>query len=156
MIALDTNIVAYFFRGEGHVAANLMSTRPDEVAIPSIVAYELHYGFAKLPQPGKHLPKLQELLRWIKVLPFDAATASIAGSLRAGLEKRGRPIGPHDLLIAATAVQHSAMLATRNIREFAGIRELKVANWFDEPPALLPNEINEIAPRYRVRKNRTS
>ena len=39
-------------------------------------------------------------------VPFDDESAAIAGSLRKKLEGQGRVIGPHDLQIAAIALQH--------------------------------------------------
>jgi predicted nucleic acid-binding protein len=90
MIVLDTNIVAYFFRGEGQVANNLFAMRPSEIALPAVVVYELRYGFTRLSQPSKHLPKLVELLRWITVLPFETKTAEIAARIRVETESRGK------------------------------------------------------------------
>lgn len=152
MIVLDTNIVAYFFRGEGQVANNLFAMRPDEIALPAVVVYELRYGFTRLSQPSKHLPKLVELLRWITVLPFETKTAEIAARIRVETESRGKPTGPLDTLIAATALQHSSILATRNVREFSVIRGLQLANWFDDPPKKsVPHAVNETTATSRKR-----
>jgi len=39
------------------------------------------------------------------------------------------PIGPHDLLIAATALPHIATLVTRNTREFSRVAGLALVDW---------------------------
>jgi tRNA(fMet)-specific endonuclease VapC len=54
----------------------------------------------------------------------------VAASLRATLEKAGTPIGPEDLLIAATAISQRATLVTHNTREFSHIAGLSIADWF--------------------------
>lgn len=51
------------------------------------------------------------------------------GYVRVALEAEGAPIGPHDLLIAATALRHHAELVTRNIREFARVPGLRCQDW---------------------------
>jgi tRNA(fMet)-specific endonuclease VapC len=44
--------------------------------------------------------------------------------------KAGRPVGPVDLLIAATAVEQGAILATHDTREFRRVRGLRVEDWY--------------------------
>ncbi len=47
------------------------------------------------------------------------------------LEAAGTPIGPHDILIAATALRHQATLVTRKVREFARLPGLMWVNWHE-------------------------
>ncbi len=47
MFALDTNTLIYFFRGTGRVQDRLLAVPPAEVAIPSVVLYELEVGIAQ-------------------------------------------------------------------------------------------------------------
>lgn len=39
------------------------------------------------------------------------------------------PIGPNDLLIAATARAHRAVLVTHNVREFSRVADLRLEDW---------------------------
>jgi tRNA(fMet)-specific endonuclease VapC len=55
--------------------------------------------------------------------------ADAYGSLHADLERAGRPIGPNDLLIAATALAHDLTLVTHNISEFGRVPGLGVEDW---------------------------
>jgi tRNA(fMet)-specific endonuclease VapC len=63
-------------------------------------------------------------------LPFGAAEAHAAARIRLDLEKAGQPIGPMDLLIAATAVEQGAILVTHNAREFRRVRGLRAEDWY--------------------------
>jgi tRNA(fMet)-specific endonuclease VapC len=131
MFVLDTDTVAYFFRGEGRVAARLLATPPRDVAIAAIVAYELRFGIARLPQATRRSEQLEQLLSWITILPFDDAAARRAAALRADLERLGQPIGLHDTLIAGTVLAVGATLVTRNLAEFSRVPGLEMEDWYD-------------------------
>ncbi len=128
--ALDTNTVGYFFRGEGLVGQHLLATPPRDIAVPAVVTYELRYGVARVPKSKRLAEQLEALLGWVTILPFDDAVSRVAARIRVQLERAGRPIGPLDTLIAATALAANATLITRNTSEFGRVRELRVENWF--------------------------
>ncbi len=73
----------------------------------------------------------------MQMLPFDSECALHAARIRATLDAVGTPIGPHDILIAATALRYGATLVTRNEREFSRVPGLHWLNWHaavrDEP-----------------------
>ena len=131
MLALDTNTVSYFFRGDPLVTARIAALSPSDLAIPAIVAYELRFGLERMPAESREprLKALDAFLRPLALLPFDAAAATVAAKLRAKLEAEGTPIGPHDLLIAATALAHGATFVTRNVGEFGRVEGLQLENW---------------------------
>ena len=70
-------------------------------------------------------------MRLMHLLAFDSECAAIAARIRADLEAAGTPIGPHDTLIAATALRHQATLVTRNVREFSRVPGLLWVNWHE-------------------------
>jgi toxin FitB len=53
-----------------------------------------------------------------RVLPFDGATAQIAGALTDLARAHGHSPGFADIAIAATARQHNLTILTRNERHF--------------------------------------
>lgn len=95
MFVLDTNTLIYFFKGMGGVSKRLLATPPSEIAVPTIVLYELEVGIAKSSSPSKRRAQL------------DVIT------------------GPLDTLIAGTALSQGAVLVSRNVAEFERIRELR-------------------------------
>lgn len=102
---------------------------PSKVRMSSISVAELHYGAAKSLHADAAEANLRRIFKTLLVVPFDEAAAEAYGAVRAGLEKRGAPIGPLDTLIAAHALSLGWTLVTHNIREFKRIPTLAVEDW---------------------------
>ena len=130
MWVLDTNTLIYFFRGEGNVGKEMLSRSPSAIGIPSIVLYELEVGIAKSTSPRKRMGQLEGLTAVVQTLPFGAAEARVSAAIRSHLEKKGKPIGPYDVLIAGTAKACNATLVTRNTREFKRVQGLALEDWY--------------------------
>ena len=136
MLILDSHTISYYMRGDPLVVQHMQALQPNELSIPAVVEYELRYGLERL-SPAAALPRLEalaQLLGAMQSLPFDGECAKRGARLRALLEAAGTPIGPHDLLIAATALRHQAPLVTRNVREFGRVPGLQCINWHDQAP----------------------
>lgn len=131
MLILDSNIISYYLRGDPQIVPRVQALAPAEVGVPAIVEYELRYGLLRLPQEAAkpRLAALMQLLQPMQRLPFDSDCAAHAARIRAELEAAGTPIGPHDTLIAATALRYQATLVTRNVREFSRVSGLQWLNW---------------------------
>jgi tRNA(fMet)-specific endonuclease VapC len=133
MLILDSNTISYYFRGDPHIVPRLQAVRPADLGVPSIVEYELRYGLMRLPIEAAttRLTALAQLLRPLQMLPFDRECAVHAARIRVALEAAGTPIGPHDTLIAATALRYQAVLVTRNASEFSRVPGLQWLNWHE-------------------------
>ena len=133
MICLDANAVIAVLnqptsRVRTRIDAAIGLGRP--LAISSIVLFELRYGAAKSARPERNAQRIIDFLSGpIEVLPFAPADAEEAGDIRAELERAGAPIGPYDILVAAQARRHDALLVTANEREFARVPRLKLEDW---------------------------
>ena len=127
---LDTDTFIYFFKGLGMVADHLLAAPPSEIGIPAIVLYELQVGVAKSKSPRKRKTQLEELVSLINIIPFGLAEATSAATIRVKLEKQGTPIGPYDVLIAATALANNWTLVTHNKEEFERVDGLKIEDWY--------------------------
>ncbi len=130
MFLLDTNAWARFLgKRPSPVKARLRATAPASLRMSAIVMAELYYGAYHSPNPGSNLSLLQELFTAVDPIAFDAASAECAGRIRATLAAAGLPIGPNDLLIAATAVAHGLVLVTHNTAEFSRVPGLVLEDW---------------------------
>ena len=127
---LDTNICIHVIKHKPtSVLSRFQEYTPQDMCISSITLAELEYGVCKSSMPEKNKLALTMFLSGITVLPFDDAAAIEYGSIRVELEKRGTPIGPNDMLIAAHARSLGLTIITNNTREFDRVGGLAVENW---------------------------
>ena len=70
---------------------------------------------------GTQEETIRQLLAPFEEIPIDRKIAERAGRMR----RAGRLRTP-DALIAATAAEHQLILVTRNVRDFTGVREVRV------------------------------
>ena len=63
------------------------------------------------------------------MLPVDDATALVWGAMSAQERRAGRVRPPVDALLAATAIRHGMVLATRNRADFEGMGAVLVNPW---------------------------
>ena len=92
---------------------------------------ELFYGaFHSGPaHEAKNLALIVSLRRQFMSLFFDDLAAEEYGKTRAHLARIGMPIGPNDMIIAATALAHRCTLVTHNTREFSRVPGLVLEDW---------------------------
>lgn len=128
MTLLDTNTVIYYLKGHASVVSRFQSASPRDVAIPSVVAYEVEYGTLRIDSPRRRTI-VSELLAGLHQVPFDHDAARESARIRIDLETRGLVIGPVDLLIAGTAASRGAVLVTNNTKEFSRVKGLRLADW---------------------------
>ena len=127
---LDTNTCIRYLNGQSaSVLRRLQSLPLTEVAVCSVVKAELYYGAMKSDNPNQTLAKQRMFLDAFASLPFDDLAAELYGRIRADLSRKGTPIGPYDLMIAAIALAHDAILVTHNVREFGRVEGLRFEDW---------------------------
>jgi len=125
------------------VDTNLISARaPSRVPLPELAAWmdahsadlflstvtiaEIEDGIAKAKREGA-TRKARDLIAWLEtvlhlyaacILPFDVASARLAGCLSDRARGQGHAPGFADIIIAATAQHHGLTILTRNLRHF--------------------------------------
>jgi tRNA(fMet)-specific endonuclease VapC len=130
MYLLDTNACIRILNGTSPaLSERLRGVSRTLVRLSSIVKAELLYGARKSGRVAENLRLLERFFDTIASLPFDDRCADEYGLLREELDRAGTPIGPNDLLIAATARAHHAILVTHNLREFSRVADLRIEDW---------------------------
>lgn len=126
---LDTNVLSHLVRQpQGPVAERIGEVGEANVFTSVIVACELRYGAAK--RGSRRLTRqVEAVLSAMTVRPLESEVERVYASIRVALEKRGTPIGAHDMLIAAHARAIDAVCVTDNVAEFKRVPALKVENW---------------------------
>ena len=64
--------------------------------------------------------------RRLEIVPFDSQVVLTHSRLSVKLAEAGKMIGPHDLIVAATALYRDWSVVTFNAREFRHIQSLDV------------------------------
>ena len=69
------------------------------------------------------------MLGALTIRSLESDVERIYAAIRVALEKKGTPIGAHDMLIAAHARAIDAVCVTDNVAEFKRVPALRVENW---------------------------
>jgi len=130
MYLLDTNACIRILNGTSPSLTDRLRVVPRSIVrLSSVVKAELLYGARRSSRVSENLRLLERFFDTIASLPFDDRCAEEYGLLREELDRAGTPIGPNDLLIAATARAHHAVLVTHNVREFSRVADLRLEDW---------------------------
>ena len=102
---------------------------PDEEAAMSVItAAELLHGVHRATP--EHLPRraafVEAVIDAFPTLEFDLLAARAHARLWAELAAAGEDVGPHDRIVAATAMSLGWRVATANVRHFERVRGLEV------------------------------
>jgi len=140
MILLDTNVISEPIKlaSDARVLAWLDAQLIESLYVSTISLAELRFGIAALPA-GKRKDTLHNSLQQRilplfngRILPFDEAASETYGVLRARARAQGKAIATADGYIAATAIHHGLMVATRDFAPFEAAG-LKVINPWESP-----------------------
>jgi tRNA(fMet)-specific endonuclease VapC len=136
-VMVDTGVLIRFER-QGVLFASSDLASDEKSFISSITISELLVGVELSDTEARRQRKLKFLAHArniVSVLDFTSSTAKAHASIVAQLRRTGNMIGAHDLIIAATALEHGLSVITtnaRNAREFQRVAGLNVIA-FPEP-----------------------
>ena len=128
-VILDTSLIIAAERGALRFEDLLRSLGDAPVGVAAITAAELVHGCHRAVDPGVRARRtafVEALLDLVPVIPFGLAAARQHAHLWATLSEAGRVIGPHDMLIAATALARGDALGTLNEGEFGRVPGLRL------------------------------
>jgi len=140
MILLDTNVLSELMRPspERRVVKWLDARCDSDLWISAVTVAEIRLGLSLLPD-GARKTLLLELAKQMfdedfseRCLPFDCEAALQYGFIVSERTRQGHPISVEDAQIAAIALTSRLVLATRNVKDFTGIKGLRVVDpWTD-------------------------
>lgn len=113
-VLIDTSAYSAFFRADQEIGEILISAA--QVLVPAIVLGELHSGFRRGTRVEQNVRQLEAFLAKpsAEVVSVTAETANWYAEVDNYLIAKGRPIPRNDVWIAALAMQHGAILLTRD------------------------------------------
>ena len=127
---LDTTLLIAAERGRFDMATFLADQADAPVAIASITASELLHGVERARDSAARARRgqyVEGVLGNLPVIPFGMAEARLHARIWAELATKGKMIGAHDLLVAATALGAGSTVATLNQRDFKRVGGLGLA-----------------------------
>jgi predicted nucleic acid-binding protein len=128
-VIVDTSLLIAAERGTVRFAALLESLGAEPIGIAAITASELLHGCHRASDAAvrtRRLAFVEALLETIPVVPFGLVEARRHAELWAELSREGEAIGPHDMLIGATALARGDAVATLNVSEFRRVAGLRL------------------------------
>jgi tRNA(fMet)-specific endonuclease VapC len=135
LYVLDTDIVTLLRRGHARVCQNVASHPATELAVTILTIEEQLSGWYRLLRTAKQPPQVvrayQELADAVQffgswqILPYSVAAIARYDRLQALRLK----VRKTDLRIAAATLEQSAILATRNRRDFQRVPNLIIEDW---------------------------
>jgi tRNA(fMet)-specific endonuclease VapC len=126
---IDTNIVSYLLKNQiPAVQSRYRAAGADSIAISSITEAEIFYGIANRPGATRLRIAAESFFAAATVPSWDSAAARAYGELRAGQERKGRPLSVEDLMIAAHALSLGLTLVTHD-QVFSFVEGLKTEDW---------------------------
>lgn len=129
---LDTNIVARLLEADQRIVPRVNALEAHSFGMPLVVFAELLFGVEKSSRRDANRARLKRFAAGVRVLPFDLALAARYSTVRAALERKGRPKTDFDLVVACTALEHGATLITNDGGLKDGASEgLVVEDWLD-------------------------
>jgi len=130
IVLADTNVISEFVKSTPDVQVMRWLQSVQLMAISAITLEEAHFGLAWQPNTRKLALFNALVQRLHAVYPMTPAIAQRGGVLRGQFQAQGIVRSAPDMLIAATAIEHQLVLATRNVRDFMGCG-VQVVNPFD-------------------------
>lgn len=127
---VDTNILIFLMNGKSKKLQQKFTRRKvEQFCISSVTVAELLYGAKKSAKVEQNTSAVVKILSPFEIIDFSSLDAMEYADIRATLEKKGTPIGPNDLLIAAQARRQNLKVITNNLKEFQRVENLKVEDW---------------------------
>lgn len=130
-LMLDSSVIIAAERGHFDLEGFMEAEAPMEsIFLATVTASELLHGvYRAVPERrARREAFVEAILLETPVLPFDLACARQHARLWADLLARGRIIGAHDMMIAATCLRFGHRLATLNKGEFARVTGLEMVD----------------------------
>lgn len=123
---LDTNIITYFLKQYPSIVAaiNRMEASGDSLRIPAIAYYETKRWLISINAQNK-ANVFKDMMQLFPIVQMTENTYDIGARVYVDLYREGKIIEDADILIAASAIEHGAVLLTNNAAHFARVRDLK-------------------------------
>ncbi|MDH4270416.1 MAG: PIN domain-containing protein, partial [Candidatus Aminicenantes bacterium] len=117
----DTSVLIGLERASSRLDQFILGKEGEAFGISAITVSELLHGVHRADSEKRRIIRaafVEKIIEVFPVFPFDLGAARIYAGIWAGLAKRGKVVGAHDLVIAATCISLGFSLATLDLRDY--------------------------------------
>ena len=125
-VLLDTTAATAILNEDSSAIA--LANDAQTILVPVIVLGELYWGALNSTYVQENMAKIHDLLTTKLLLNCDPDTALVYAEVFLKLRRKGKPIPQNDIWIAALAVQHNLIVATRD-EHFDRVDGLSTVYW---------------------------
>jgi len=129
-VIFDTSVLIGLERTSSRLDKFILGREGEAFGISAITVSELLHGVYRADSEKRRIIRqafVEKIIDVFAVFPFDLSTARIYARIWASLAKRGKAVGAHDLIIAATCISLGFSLATLDLRDYGSIEGLNIA-----------------------------
>jgi tRNA(fMet)-specific endonuclease VapC len=127
-VIFDTSALIGLERVSSGLDKFVLGREAEPFGISAITVSELVHGVHRADSVKRRVIRevfVEKIIDGFPVFPFDLSAARIYAGLWANLAKRGKAVGAHDLIIAATSISLGFSPATLDLRDYSQIEGLK-------------------------------
>jgi tRNA(fMet)-specific endonuclease VapC len=128
-VIFDTSVLISLERASSKLDQFIPGREGEPFGISVITVSELLHGVHRADSEKRRIIReafVEKIIEVFAVFPFDLGVARIYAGIWASLAKRGKVVGAHDLIIAATCISLGFSLATLDLRDYGLIEGLNI------------------------------
>jgi len=129
-VIFDTSVLIGLERTTSKLEDWIRGRENEPFGISAVTASEMLHGVHRAGSVKRRIVReafVERILEVFPVYPFDLAAARIYAGVWSHLAEKGKIVGTHDLLIAATCMSLGFSLATLNRRDYDRIEGLSLS-----------------------------
>jgi tRNA(fMet)-specific endonuclease VapC len=129
-VIFDTSVLIGFERDSLKLDQYILGREEEVFGVSAITVSELLHGVHRADSEKRRIVRavfVEKIIEVFPVFPFDLSAARVYAGIWASLAKKGKAVGAHDLVIAATCISLGFSLATLDLRDYGLIEGLNIA-----------------------------
>jgi len=129
-VIFDTSVLIGLEKASSRLDKFILGREREPFGISAITVSELLHGVHRADSEKRRIIReafVEKIIEVFAVFPFDLSAAKIYARIWVTLARRGKVVGAHDLIIAATCISLGFSLATLDLRDYGLIEGLDIA-----------------------------
>ena len=129
-VIFDTSVLIGLEKASSRLDKFILGREKEAFGVSAITVSELLHSVHRADSEKRRIVRaafVEKIIEVFPVFPFDLSAARVYAGIWAGLARRGKVVGAHDLVIASTCISLGFSLATLDLRDYGLIESLSIA-----------------------------